>query len=251
MHNIALKQSALAPPQLSVPLLVYKQPAPKLLRVDLEEAGKLLQVHCRVELEVALHGRRHHGVLNLIHEDTKVVLHGVNVDLWVVKIRWRGVDELGAGRSEKLLEEGQVLGSTTLQPVELLAILLTKRGVDGVVQTGRVEGHANHDESVHLVVLLRDRVILRVLLEVLRPRDIDEDVAEHADGIGIAAHHHVGETYVVVGGELSGHDAREHGLLVQLNVVECLECQAEVSQQAVHAQQPDDGEVSEHLVKRP
>lgn len=250
VDNLAIEQTALAPPQLPVPLLVDEQPAPELLRVDFQKAGKLLQVHGRVKLEVTLDGGRHHGVLHLVHEDAEVVLDGVNVDFRVVEVRRSGVDELGASGAEKLLEERQVLRPAALQPVELLSVLLAKRSVDGVVQAGGVEGHADHDECVHLVVLLGDGIVLGILLEVLRPRDVDEDVAEHADGIGIAAHHHVRETDIVVCGELGGHDAGEHGLLVKLNVVQSLQCQAEVSQQAVHAQKTDDGEVSKHLVQR-
>lgn len=48
---------------------------------------------------------------------------------------------------------------------------------------------------------------------------------------------------------MGGHDTRKHGLLVELNVVERLESKAEVSQQTVHAQQPDNGEVSQHAVQ--
>ena len=100
-----------------------------------------------------------------------------------------------------------------------------------------------------MLVLLCDGIILGVLLEVLGPRDVDEDVTEHANGIGISVHHHVGEAYIVVGGEVSGHDAGKHGLLIQLNIVKSLESEAEVSQQAVHAEETDDGEVSQHLVQ--
>ena len=49
---------------------------------------------------------------------------------------------------------------------------------------------------------------------------------------------------------MGGHDAREHGFLVHLDVVEGLEREGEVAQQAVDAQQADDGEVAEHLVER-
>lgn len=74
-------------------------------------------------------------------------------------------------------------------------------------------------------------------------------MAEHADGIRVPSHHHVGETDIVVCGEVSGHDASEHGLLVELNVVERLERQTEVSEQAVHSQQANDGKVAQHLIQ--
>jgi hypothetical protein len=179
-----------------------------------------------------------------------VVLDRVDVDFRVVEVGGSGADELGARGAEELLKQGERIGATALQPVKLLAVLLPQGSVDGVVETCGVEGHADGDERVHLVVLLGDGVVLGVLLEVLRPRDVDQDVAEHADGVGVAAHHHVREAHVVVRGEVGGHDAGEHGLLVELNVIERLERQAEVAEQAVHAQQADDGEVAQHLVQR-
>ena len=42
-----------------------------------------------------------------------------------------------------------------------------------VVEFRRVEGDANSNQGVHLIVLLRDAIELRVLLEVLGPRNID------------------------------------------------------------------------------
>ena len=116
---------------------------------------------------------------------------------------------------------------------ELVAILIAQGGVDSVVELGRVECDADGDESVHLVVLLGDAVVLGVLLEVLGPRDVYKNMGEHADGVGVAAHHHVAEPNVVIRGEVGGHDAGEHGFLVQLDIVEGFESKAEVPQQAV------------------
>lgn len=96
---------------------------------------------------------------------------------------------------------------------------------------------------------LGDRIVLGTLLELLGPRNVDEDVAEHADGVGVAAHHHVGEPNIVVGREVGSHDTGEHGLLVELDVVEGLEGEAEVAEKAVDAQQADDGEVAKHAVE--
>lgn len=178
-----------------------------------------------------------------------MVLDRVDVNLWVVEVGGCGADELGARGAEQLLEQGQRLGAAALQLVELLAILLAEGGVDGVVEPGGLEGNADGDEGVHLVVLLGDGVVLGVLLEVLGPRDVDENVGEHADGVGVAAHHHVGETDIVVCGEVGGHDAGELGLFVELDVVEGLEGEAEVAQKAVDAQETDDGEVPQHLIQ--
>jgi len=251
LDDIAIQQTTLGPPYLPTSLLVDEQPAPQLLGLDFEETSKLLEVHGGVELEVALDGRRHHVVLNLVHENAEVVLDRVDVDLWVVKVGRGWADELGASGAEELLEQGKGVRATTLQPVELFAVLFPQRGMDGVVESGGLESHADGDKCVHLVVLLGDGVVLGVLLEVLCPRDIDEDVAEHADGIRVPSHHHVGESDVVVGGEVCRHDTRKHGLLVELDVVERLERQTEVSEQAVDAEQTNDGEVAQHLVQRP
>jgi len=108
--------------------------------------------------------------------------------------------------------------------------------VDGVVESGGVESHADGDEGVHLVVLLGDRIVLSILLEVLRPRNVDEDMAEHADRICITAHHHVGEAYIIVGREVCGHNAGEHGFLVELNIIKSLQRKTEVSEKAVDSQ---------------
>ena len=101
---------------------------------------------------------------------------------------------------------------------------------------------------MHLVVFLRDTIVLCVFLEVLCARDIYENVAEHADGVGIAPHHHVAKANVVISSEVGGHDTSEHGFLVQLDVVEGFEGEAEVTEEAVHAQETDDREVTEHAI---
>ena len=118
--------------------------------------------------------------------------------------------------------------------------------MDGVVELGGVEGDADGHEGVHLVVFLRDAVVAGafLFLEILRARDVDEDVAEHADGVGVAAHHHVAEADVVVGREVRGHDAGEHGFFVQFDVVEGFEREGEVAEEAVDSEQADDGEVA-------
>ena len=177
------------------------------------------------------------------------MLDGVDVGLWVVKVWGNGRDELGAGGAEELLEHGERLGAASLQLLELVGVLLPQRRVDAVVQTGGVEGDADGDQGQHLVVLLGDGVVLRVLLEVLCPGDVDHDVVEHADGVGVAAHHHVRETHVVVGREVGGHDPGESRLLVELDVVERLEREAEVSEESVHPKQTDDGEIAQHAVQ--
>lgn len=251
VNNLAVQERTLGPPNLSAALLVNEQPGAQLLWLDLKESSELLKIHCSVELEVRLHCGVEECVLDLIHEDGSVVVDGVDVELWVIEIRWGGVDELGAGRAEELLEEREGLGTATLEAEELLAVLLTESRVDSVVQASRVEGGADGDQSQHLIVLLGDGIVAVVaLLEVLCSGNIDENVAEHANGIGVTAHHHVGETNIVVGCEMRGHDTGEHGLLVQLDIIESLESKTEIAEEDVDAKKSDDGEVAKHMVKR-
>lgn len=108
--------------------------------------------------------------------------------------------------------------------------------MDCVVEFGGVKGHANGDESVHLVVFLGDAVVLGVFLEIFGAGDVDENMAEHSDGIGVPAHHHITESNVVVGGEVGGHDTGEHGFLVELNVIKRFQCKTEVAEQTVNSE---------------
>lgn len=86
-------------------------------------------------------------------------------------------------------------------------------------------------------------------MEVLGAGDVDEDVGESLDGIAVSTEHHVGETDIVIGGEVGGHDTGKDGLLVELDIVEGLEGKSEITQQAVDAQKTDYREVSEHAVE--
>lgn len=250
-NGLTIEQTTLNPADLATALLVDQQPRAELLGLDLEEASQLLQVHGGVKLQVGADSGVEQSVLDLIHEDGGVVVDRVDVDGGVVEVGRGRADELGASGAEELLEDRQSLGATLLHAVELLTVLLADGGVDGVIQASGVESDTDGDQGVHLVVLLGNGiVVVAALLEVLRPGDVDQNVAEHADGIGITTHHHVGETHVVVGGEVGGHHTGEHGLLVHLDVVESLDGEAEITEQAVHAQQTDDGEVAQHLVQR-
>lgn len=250
VHDLTIQKTTLSVPNLSAPLLVDQQPAPESLWVNLKEARKLGQVHGSVELQVASNHWAVHVVLDLLHEDGEVVLNRVDVEVRVVEVWWGWGDEPWAGGAEELLEDWKSLWTTPLHLGELLAVLLPQGGVDGVVEAGWVESNADGDKSVHLVSLLGDGVVLGVLLEVLGAGDVDEDVGEHADSVGVAVHHHVGETDVVVGREVGSHDACEHGLLVELDVVEGLDGEGEVTKETVDAEESDDREVAEHLVER-
>lgn len=98
------------------------------------------------------------------------MVDGVDVQAWVVKIGWCRVDELRAGALEEFLEDGQAVGTATLQFCKFLAVLLAQGRVDAVVQAGGGEGHADGDQGVHLLRLFGDGVELALvgaLLEVL------------------------------------------------------------------------------------
>ena len=114
----------------------------------------------------------------------------------------------------------------------------------GVIEPGGVEGDADGDQGEHLVVLLGNGVVLGVFLEIFRSRNEDEDVRKHADSICVASHHHVRESDIVVGCEMSSHDSSKHGLLVQFNIVEGFERQAKVSEKAVDSEQTDNTKIA-------
>ena len=48
-------------------------------------------------------------------------------------------------------------------------------------------------------------------------------MGEHADGVGVASHHHVTKADIIVGCEMGGHYPSEDGFLVELDVVEGFE----------------------------
>lgn len=102
-----------------------------------------------------------------------------------------------------------------------------------------------------MLVFLGDAVELSlvVFLEVLGAGDVDEDVGEHFDGVGISPHHHVAEADVVVGCEVGGHDTGEHGFPVEFDVVEGFKGETEVAEEAVNAEETDNAKVAKHTVE--
>ena len=53
------------------------------------------------------------------------------------------------------------------------------------------------------------------LNDVLRALVVEQDGGERADGVLVAAHHHVHKPHVVVGGHLAGWYTRVHVLQIQ------------------------------------
>ena len=85
-----------------------------------------------------------------------MVLRRVDIAPRVVEIRRVGGDEFRAGGQEEFFKNGEGLGAPTLHASELIAILLAKGGMDGIVKTDGAKGNTDGDESIHLVVLLGD-----------------------------------------------------------------------------------------------
>ena len=142
------------------------------------------------------------------------MLHGVDVEMRVIEV-WRcGGDEFGTCGAEELFEDGEGFGPSALHSCELFTVLFTQGSVNRVVESCGVESYADGNKGVHLVVLLRDTIVLRILLEILCAADVDEDVVEGSECVGVAVHHYVAEADVVVGCEVRGHYSREHGFFV-------------------------------------
>ena len=67
--------------------------------------------------------------------------------------------------------------------------------------------------KVHIVCFSHLVVEVGFTLEhLLCSLDVEQDVAEGADGVLVAPHHHVSKTHVVVGGDLAGRNTRVHVL---------------------------------------
>lgn len=83
----------------------------------------------------------------------------------------------------------------------------------------RVQDQANGQQMEHLIGLLVDLIVLvRTSVVQLRSAlDVQQNGGESPDGIGIATHHHIGETDVVRGRDLARRNVRETSLLVHFN----------------------------------
>ena len=68
----------------------------------------------------------------------------------------------------------------------------------------------------------RDTVVGRsvfVGLEISCAGDVDKDVAEHADGVGVPPEHHVAKSDVIVCCEMCREDASEGGFFGKFNII--------------------------------
>lgn len=160
---LALQKCARNPLDLTAADLGHHQQLAELLGLDLEERSQLLVAHGSVQLEVRAESGQQDRVTDFGHEDLGVVLDGLEGsqvrDLGVVQVRAVGRDELGASELEELLKDSHgLLGLGQL--VGLLSILLSQLAVNVLVQAGGAEGNAHGEESVHLIALLVDLIVL-------------------------------------------------------------------------------------------
>ena len=71
---------------------------------------------------------------------------------------------------------------------------------------------------------------------MLQPENEEEDVRERPDRVGVPSEHHVRESNVIVHGDVCSRDAREEGLLVEVDAVEHAKGERVVAEEDVHAE---------------
>jgi hypothetical protein len=91
---------------------------------------------------------------------------------------------------------------------------------------------------------------LRTTLEVFEAEDEEENVGEGTDSVGVSTEHQVGETDIVVDGDVGRSHTSEESLLVEVDSVEHRKCESVVSQEDVNANEAEDREVAEMVVER-
>merc|ERR1711971_170064 len=217
-------------------VLERQQVVPELLWGHLHEPRHLVQGHRGVQLEVGPDGGQHQLLLHLVHEHLQLQPKGLLVECIAVKVDLvivgrNGGEELGTGEGEAGLKFGQFPPSHLIHLLSV--VFLPQGGVQTLVNPLGVEGDAESQQHVHLVRLLVDLVILVALHgeHGLGALHIEQDVGEGPDGVRVAPHHHVGKADVVVGGDLTAWNPRVERLLVQLYVLQDLDCLVEVPQE--------------------
>ena len=150
----------------------------------------------------------------------------------------------------------------------LFSKLLLHRGRNTFVDLGGAERLTDGEESVHSIGSLVDLattkvskerneevgglylIELRSSLEVLESQNEEEDMREGSNGVGVSTEHEVGESDVVVDGDVSPGDSSEESLLVEVDAFEHSERERVVSEENVHSKETENREVSELRVKR-
>lgn len=174
--RLATENVALGPVKLTALELEVDKNAAELIGSGLEESAELTDIHGSVEVEVVLKRGGSDAVGNVSHKNLGVVRNGGTVKNRVLKVRNARRNKLGRSKNEELLENRESVDATALHLRELLAVLLTKTGVDDLIKLGGVQSHADGQKGVHLVRLLRHSVELSRSVDVLCSRNEEQDV---------------------------------------------------------------------------
>ena len=81
------------------------------------------------------------------------------------------------------------------------------------------------------------------------PLDVEKDVGECADGIGIATHHHIGKSYIIIHRDLTSWNPRVEALLIQFDIFQNLDGLMEITEQGVQPQKSDQRKVAQHFIQ--
>ena len=65
------------------------------------------------------------------------------------------------------------------------------------------------------------------------PLDVEKNVGECADSIGIATHHHIGKSYIIIHRDLTSWNSRVEALLIQFDIFKNLDGLMEITEQGV------------------
>lgn len=98
----------------------------------------------------------------------------------------------------------------------------------------------NCEQGVHSIGRFVDLIELRSSLEVFESEDEEEDVREGSDRVRVTSQHEVGESDVVVDGDVGRGDSGEERLLVQVDSVEHREGESVISEEDVNANETED-----------
>lgn len=216
------------------------------------ERRQLVKRQRRVELQVRSDSGEHLLLMDFVHEDLGLVLYRLlgEIVLGVFTGRRRERQELGTGKVEAILE---LVHISHLHPVHLLVVILVPEHLlEALVDALGMQNQANGEQVVHLLRLLVDLIVLVAARgkQLLRALDVQQDSGEGPDGVRVTPHHHVSEADVIGGGDLAPWDVGVGALFVQLDAFQDFDGLVVVAQQGMQAQQPGEGEVTQHLVER-
>jgi len=162
---------------------------------------------------------------------------------------WDGRGNELWARDREDVFEGALL--TALEALQFVLELILDVGKERVLNAHRAHGMANHQQRKHLIHLLDHVVILvRGGVELTRAGQEAQHLGEGADGVGVSAHHHVTEAHVVVHGDVTGGCGEIQRLVVagcgaEVQILDRFHGQPVVTEEGVHAEQSDDGEITQ------